>query len=104
MTASQYHVLPAQKEHFFQGQVVMAARLCGWKRIYHPWTSIHSASGWPDLFMVRGKRAIAAELKTEKGRVSPLQQGWIDDLGQVPGIEAFVWRPADWETIVEVLR
>lgn len=97
-------VLPPQKEAAFQGQVVKIARLLGWKHIYHPWTSLHSASGWPDLFMIRGSRAIAAELKRPAGRVTALQQAWLDALAEVPGIETFIWRPADWNSIVEVLR
>ena len=96
-------VLPPEREAHFQNRVINAMRVFGW-RVYHPWTSIHSASGWPDLFAVRGERGVAAELKAVRGRVTPAQQDWLDCLSNVRGIEAYVWRPSDWDQIVEILR
>jgi hypothetical protein len=55
--------------------------------------------GWPDLFMTRDGRAIAAELKSAKGRVTKAQQQWLDELDDVPGIEAYLWSPTSWDDI-----
>jgi hypothetical protein len=46
--------------------------------LYHTFDSQHSAAGFPDLVMARGRRLVAAELKTE--------------------------RPSDWPEIERVLR
>lgn len=51
-------------------------------------------AGWPDLFAVRGNRALAAELKTETGRTTPAQDECLAGLAQA-GIETYVWRPRD---------
>ena len=56
----------------------------------------HTAMGWPDLFMVRGGEAVAAELKV-KGRVTTeAQDKWLAELYRVPGIRTFVWRESSW--------
>ena len=57
-------------EKEFMRQVSDLARIFGW-RVYHPWLSIHSERGWPDLALVKPPRLILAELKRENGRVSP---------------------------------
>jgi hypothetical protein len=59
--------------------------------------------GWPDLILVRGPRIIAAELKSSKGKVTDEQSHVLAVLG-LAGVETYVWRPSDWDTIVEVLR
>lgn len=80
-------------EEEFQADVLHIAKLTGW-RTYHPYDSRRSTAGWPDLALVRGARFMLRELKTEKGRVSPAQQEWLDDL-QAAGVDADVWRPRD---------
>lgn len=99
-------------EAALQRAVVRAARLLGYA-VFHPWTSVHSERGWPDLVLCRERsdgtgttRMIVAELKRADGVVRPEQQAWLDLLGRCPGIEAVVWRPADWSAgVVErVLR
>lgn len=52
------------------------------------------AAGWPDLVLSRAGRVLFRELKTMKGAVSKVQQGWIGDL-QKAGFDAGVWRPCD---------
>jgi hypothetical protein len=96
-------ILPREPERHFQTRVVKLAQVFGW-RIFHPWISIRSAAGWPDLFMVRRDQAIAAELKTMRGRFMPEQNAWLEALGEVPGIAVYKWRPKDWDEIVAVLR
>ena len=90
---------PTITEKQLQQLVRSCALQFGW-RFYHPWMSVKSAAGFPDCTMVRsdvrGARLIFAELKTENGRLTEAQAEWINALGDVPGVEARVWRPADW--------
>jgi hypothetical protein len=70
----------------------------------------YDAKGFPDLVMVRSDfnnnsrphRLIFAELKSNAGRLSKEQATWIDDLATVA--ETYVWRPRDWDDILEILR
>jgi hypothetical protein len=95
--------LVAEPEEILQRKVIMLARLLGW-RVHHTHNSIHSPSGWPDLAMVRGKRIVFAELKSQTGRLTLEQQSWLDELRGVPCAEVFIWRPSDWPQIEQVLR
>ena len=96
-------------EKQFESQVKDLAKLFGWK-YYHTWRSIHSPAGFPDCVMVRLSRIIFAELKSEKGKVSPAQQEWLDALGNVgdKDMQVYLWRPSDIEPnggeIARVLR
>lgn len=90
-------------EKDFQGEVLRAARLLGW-RCYHTLDSRGSAAGFPDVVAVRGSRLVMAELKRQKGTVSDAQQAWLDDLAKVATLETFLWRPTDWPQVEEVLR
>ena len=92
--------LPPQTEKDFQAQVVEMAQDMGWL-VYHPYDSRNSQKGYPDLTMVRKERVIWAELKSEYGAVTAEQRLWLDAL---PTGQVFVWRPSDWDTIVETLR
>lgn len=122
---------PPLTEKLFQRQVLELAKILGW-RVYHPFLSKWSEKGFPDLTMVRARdrRLLFAELKTDKGVVSPSQVEWLDLLGAVafdrdawqaalrnehylvpipntvplPRIEVYVWRPRDWDAIGEALR
>lgn len=91
----------AISEKEWQAQVVEVARTMGWKH-YHPYLSIYSPKGWPDLALVR-ERFILAELKTQTGKVSSSQQEWLDALSAA-GVEVYVWRPSDLDEVVSVLR
>ena len=86
-------------------QIRDLCKLTGWK-FYFTWTSIHSPRGMPDLILCRPPRLIFAELKREKGKLSPYQEEWISVLGEVgdKDIQVFVWRPNDIEKIAEILR
>ena len=81
-------------ERELQTHVVAMAKALGWA-VFHPWTSVHSSAGWPDLFMCREGHALAVELKSETGKVAWQQAAWLNDLQQVSGIEVAIWRPAD---------
>jgi hypothetical protein len=71
---------------------------------YHTHDSRRSAPGFPDWVFVKPPRLIFAELKTEKGKLSPAQADWIAVLGDVPGVEVYVWRPSQLDEIAEVLK
>jgi len=100
-------------EKHLQRDVVALARQRGWL-VYHPWSSVHSQAGFPDLTMVRclpngDRRVIFAELKTEKGKVSTPQRHWLGALALVAqasacAISVYTWRPSDFDKILEVLK
>jgi hypothetical protein len=99
-------------ERDFQAAVIEAARLFGWRvahfrpaRTAHGWRTPVQAdgAGFPDLSAVRGARLIAAELKSERGKLRPEQARWLEAL-QAAGAVARIWRPADWAAIEERLR
>lgn len=88
-------------EKAFQATLIKFAKPLGWS-IYHTFDSRRSNKGFPDLVMVRGDRIIFAELKSATGRLMADQESWIELLrgaGQV----VYVWRPANWPEIKEVL-
>ena len=92
--------------------------------VYHPRYSLGSEPGWPDLTLIRrrDRRLVFAELKSEKGVLSPRQTEVLDLLGVLAAplgdfraadgcksyarIEVWVWRPSDLASglIAEVLR
>lgn len=90
-------------ESEFQQRVVDAARDLGWK-VFHPWTSINSEKGFPDLTMVRNGRMFCLELKREGKEPTPEQWAWIEDLNKVPGVYANWSTPAGWDAILEELQ
>lgn len=94
--------LPAISEKAWQEQVVQLAALYGWKH-YHPFDSRRSVSGWPDLVLVRPPELLIVELKTDRGRIRPPQQEWLDALAMC-GVEVAVWRPRDFEQVHDRLR
>lgn len=106
---------PLLSERNFQRQVVDLAKILGWSTteladgsltglIYHPQLSKWSERGWPDLTLARRRdgRFLLAELKTDRGVVSPRQEAVIDLL-RTCGLSVHVWRPADLDVIVKVL-
>jgi len=108
-------------EKQFEAQVKDLAKIYGWL-YYHTWRSFHSPAGFPDCVLVRPPRLIFAELKAEKGVVSDKQQEWLDtlrgcatplsftELGNnevlIQSItpEVYLWRPAQFDEIAEILR
>ena len=59
-------------------------------------------AGWPDLVLVAPDRILFRELKSATGKLSPAQEAWGTRLTGV-GCDWGVWRPADWDRIVNVL-
>jgi len=91
-------------ERDLREQIRTLCKLFGWK-MYFSWTSIHSPRGFPDLVLANPeqKRVIYAELKSEKGAVTPDQQAWLDTL-EACRQEVYLWRPRDIERIADTLR
>jgi hypothetical protein len=109
--------LPPESEESLQAKVMQLAKLCGWRAVH--FRPARTAKGWRTAFtgdkgfldtvMVRSGRLIFAELKSDDGELTPEQQQWLDDLllvrkWQLGVIEVYVWRPADWDEIVRILR
>jgi hypothetical protein len=90
---------PTEKQ--FQAQVVQLARLCGW-RVYHTHDSRRCAPGFPDLLLLRAGQFLAAELKTDRGRLTSEQATWLGAFREA-GVPAYLWRPSDWPAIERVL-
>lgn len=94
---------PRVTESQFLRQVRDLARIFGWAT-YHPFLSKWSEKGWPDLTLCRPPRIVLAELKTDTGKISEEQDRWLGMLGDCPGVEVYLWRPADFDRVVEILR
>lgn len=94
--------LPAVPEKDWQQQVTRLARLEGW-RVMHHLISRGTEPGWPDLVLTRPPELLIVELKAERGRVTPAQRTWLDDLAAC-GVEVHVWRPSDFDAVHERLR
>jgi hypothetical protein len=107
----QTSLIPISEPAFMATVIDMAERL-GWKvchfhdsrREVRPGVFIgdKQAAGFPDLVMVRGRRLLCAELKKEKGKLTPAQEEWMRVLRNVA--ECHVWKPSDFDLIEEVLR
>ncbi|CAB4163370.1 VRR-NUC domain containing protein [uncultured Caudovirales phage] len=100
------------KESTFQSSVIMLAKLHGWLVMHtraveiRPgvWkTPLQGHAGYPDLTLAHSTRGIIfAELKSDIGRVSPMQKAWHETLSAA-GAEVHVWRPKDLHDISDRL-
>ena len=88
-------------EKQLQSQIVQYAKLRGW-RVYHTYDSRRSTAGFPDLVLVRDNHLIFAEIKSNRGKVTPEQRSWIEALTRTQ-CEIHVWRPDDWDYIETLL-
>jgi len=61
-------------------------------------TPMQGHKGFPDLVLARKGEVVFAELKSAKGKVTAEQRSWLNALGG-----GYLWRPADWSEIQEVL-
>jgi hypothetical protein len=89
-------------EKAWQEQVVQLATLYGWRH-FHVHDSRRSDPGWPDLVLVRAPALLAAELKTDRGRLTTAQAEWLALLDAC-GVETHVWRPRDFDAVHARLR
>ena len=79
-------------EKQFQSLIVQFAKMRGWL-VYHTYDSRRSEPGFPDLVLVRRKRVLFRELKTDKGRVTPAQKTWAASLEKAES-DYKLWRPS----------
>jgi hypothetical protein len=100
----------------FQATVIKLAQYLGWKVAHFRGVRVLRANGsiryqtpvqgdgrgFPDLVLVRRKRLIFAELKSEKGVLSPEQKEWLEAV-EAGGGEAYTWRVHDMDEIQAVL-
>jgi hypothetical protein len=101
--ATRRSLIGDESEKHFLSRVTRLAELYGWV-VWHTLDSTGTRAGEPDLRMVRAPRVVFAELKSEHGRLRLEQSQAVALLEQCPGVEVKVWRPRDWQQIVEVLR
>jgi hypothetical protein len=106
-----HHAGIAVNESEFQKIVIKLAQHYGWL-VHHALPSMNKRGVWathelgdhgfPDLVLAHPSgRVIFAELKSDKGTVSPLQSRWLSVLEQ--GAVVWVWRPSDLEWIAQYL-
>jgi hypothetical protein len=91
-----------QGEEAFLQQILTLARLCHWA-CYHTRDSRRSDAGWPDLVLCKPPRLLIRELKRDGEVPTAAQQAWLRAL-RACGVDAAVWRPADWEAIARSLQ
>ena len=97
----------------FTKQVLQMAKLLGWRTAhFRPgmmangrWITAVSGDGkgFPDLVLVRGKRLLFVELKTDTGEMSDEQIDWMYDLFYT-NAEVMMWCPSDWNEIQQELE
>ena len=71
--------------------------------VFCTWDSRRSPAGEPDLRLIRPPRVVFAELKSDRGQPTKRQQIVLGMLRQCSGVETYLWRPSDWESIEKVL-
>lgn len=106
--------LPANlSERAFQRTVLRYAKACGWKA-FHASRAMYKQGQWctpyggdgkgfPDLLLLRPPRLVVCELKTRTGTIRPEQREWLNLFRGIPYAEVYLWRPSDWQAIVEIL-
>jgi hypothetical protein len=95
------HVLNDETERSWQARVERWAGVGGWHAM-HNRVSVGSRAGFPDLVLLGVGRVVAAELKTNAGKLSAEQADWLDWFSAA-GALACVWRPRDWRAIQNFL-
>ena len=104
------------KEDQFQTIVIELLHLHGWRvahfrkvRIQRKDGSVYwqtpvaaDGKGFLDLEAIRGRRLLKIELKVNSS-LSAEQKQWIKCYEEA-GIECYVWKPKDWETIKSIVE
>lgn len=91
------------EKHFTQS-VRKVARQLGWME-YHTYSSLKSTPGFPDLVLAKpNKMIIFAELKMPNGKMTDYQKQWEQVLRASAGCQYFLWKPKDWDFIIEFLQ
>jgi hypothetical protein len=87
----------AVSEADWERTVTDCARTHGWQ-MYHPHDSRRSREGWPDWAFWKPGQFFMAELKKQRGKLSPAQEATIASLREA-AVEVYVWRPSDWPEV-----
>ena len=110
---------PRISEADWQRTVTDALTLYGWRWTHfrpantgRGWrTPLSGSPGFPDIVAVREYTLYFIELKAEAGRLTLDQQDWqaalleCVDLDLAPrGTQYYVWRPSDFDEVMEVLK
>ena len=73
----------------------------GWR------TPVEGDAGFPDVVLARNGRAFAFELKSERGRLTPEQEAWGDELTGPRGVSTLdyaVIRPSQLDDVLVLLE
>lgn len=89
-------------EKALQQRILDVAAALHWLS-YHTFDARRSQPGFPDLVLVRPPRLIFAECKSERGRLTAVQERWLSLL-RGTGAEVYVWRPPDLPDVIQCLR
>jgi hypothetical protein len=102
-----------RNEAEFQAEVIKQLHDAGWLVAHFrpgltrsgQWVTAVAGDGvgWPDLACARPPDFFIAELKGLKGKLSLGQERWISTLRN-SGIPTFIWTPADWNTIEQIIK
>ena len=89
-------------EQTFQREVQEFARANEWID-WHVLRSKGMRAGFPDLVLLRPPELIWVELKAPNGKVTTAQKE-MHDMLRACGQTIYVWKPEDWDEIIEVLK
>jgi hypothetical protein len=99
-------------EKYFAEQVEHLLNLYGW-RWTHFEPAIRQSGGWatalrgmkglPDYVAVRDGALVFAEIKSDRGKLTPDQAEWITRLQGVQTVRTEIWYPEDLPEIKQIL-
>lgn len=96
LNTSQLILARATTERELSGWIVDLARKLGYLVHRDPtWRATATDAGYPDLTLIGHGRIVFAELKTEHGKLTDMQQDWRCEIGETKA-EYFTWRPSHW--------
>lgn len=67
-------------------------------------TALRGQKGLPDYVAVRDGLLLFAEIKGDRGRLTPDQAEWLEALRRVDTVRAELWYPEDLNEIKDLLR
>ena len=70
---------------------------------HHETDSRRSKKGFPDLLIAGPGGVLFVELRSEKGRITPEQREWLDQLHRA-GANVHVWRPSNFNEATVILK
>lgn len=82
----------------FQSDLIKVLDDLGWWW-WHDQDSRRNKAGLPDLILIRPPRLVFVELKRQQGRRRKAQITVLALLARCPGVEVYLWRPAEWNAI-----